>query len=51
MPRAGLDRAKVTAVAAALLDQEGADSLSLARVADELGVKSPSLYTSTASTA
>ena len=44
MPRAGLDRAKVTAVAAALLDQEGADSLSLARVADELGVKSPSLY-------
>ena len=44
MPRAGLDRQKVTAAAAAILDQEGADSLSLARVAAELGVKSPSLY-------
>lgn len=44
MPRVGLDREKVTAAAAAILDQEGADSLSLARVAAELGVKSPSLY-------
>lgn len=44
MPRAGLDRAKVTATAAVILDEEGADSLSLARVAGELGVKSPSLY-------
>lgn len=44
MPRAGLDREKVTAAAAEILDQEGVDSLSLARVASELGVKSPSLY-------
>lgn len=44
MPRAGLDRRKVTAAASAILDQEGTDSLSLARVAAELGVKSPSLY-------
>lgn len=44
MPRAGLDREKVTVVAAAILDQEGTESLSLARVAAELGVKSPSLY-------
>lgn len=44
MPRAGLDRAKVTATAAAILDEEGPDSLSLARVAAELGVRSPSLY-------
>lgn len=44
MPRAGLDRRKVTTTAAAILDEEGPDSLSLARVATELGVKSPSLY-------
>ena len=44
MPRAGLDRAKVTDTAAEILDSEGPGSLSLARVADELGVKSPSLY-------
>ena len=44
MPRAGLDRGRVTAAAAAILDKEGPDSLSLARVASELGVKPPSLY-------
>ena len=44
MPRVGLDRAKVTATAAGILDTEGPDSLSLARVAAELGVKPPSLY-------
>lgn len=44
MARAGLDRAKVTATAAAVLDEEGPEALSLARVASELGVKSPSLY-------
>lgn len=44
MPRAGLDRGRVTATAAVILDREGPDSLSLARVASELGVKSPSLY-------
>lgn len=44
MPRVGLDRAKVTATASGILDTEGSDSLSLARVAAELGVKPPSLY-------
>jgi len=42
MPRAGLDRDVVAATAAAILD--GGSELSLARVASELGVKPPSLY-------
>jgi AcrR family transcriptional regulator len=44
MARAGLDRDRVVAVAAAIADAEGLDAVTLARVAAELGVKSPSLY-------
>ncbi len=44
MPRAGLTPDVVTRAAAALLDRDGPDSLSLARIAEELGVKPPSLY-------
>ena len=44
MPRAGLDRDVVVRRAAALLDQDGADPLTLARLAGELGVATPSLY-------
>lgn len=43
-PRAGLDTAAVIDAAAALADREGLDSVTLARLASELGVKSPSLY-------
>ncbi len=43
-PRAGLDRAAVVRAAAALADAEGPAAVSLARVADELGVRTPSLY-------
>lgn len=44
MPRAGLDAARVTSAAAAIVDAEGTDALTLARVAAALGVASPSLY-------
>jgi AcrR family transcriptional regulator len=44
MPRAGLDAAAVVEAAARLVDTEGLDSLTLARVAASLGVRSPSLY-------
>lgn len=43
-PRAGLSRESVVAAAAELADREGLDALTLAAVADELGVRSPSLY-------
>ncbi len=43
-PRAGLDRHKVAATAARIADAEGLETLTLQRVASELGVKSPSLY-------
>jgi AcrR family transcriptional regulator len=39
-----LDRAAVVAEAAALLDAEGAQALTLARLAERLGVRIPSLY-------
>lgn len=42
--RAGLTTATVTRAAADLLDTEGADALTLARVAEKLGVRIPSLY-------
>lgn len=42
--RAGLDRAQVVATAAVLADQHGLDSLTLAQVAAQLGVRLPSLY-------
>jgi AcrR family transcriptional regulator len=40
----GLDAGQVVATAAAIADAEGLDAVTLARVAAELGVKSPSLY-------
>jgi AcrR family transcriptional regulator len=43
-PRAGLDRAAVAAAAAALADEEGLERLTLARVAERLGIRTPSLY-------
>ena len=43
-PRAGLDRAVVVEAAAALADEEGFEDLSLARLAERLGVRKPSLY-------
>jgi AcrR family transcriptional regulator len=44
MPRVGLDSARVVEVAAGIADAEGLDAVTLARVAGELGVRSPSLY-------
>lgn len=44
MSRRGLDSARVVATAARLADAEGLDSVTLARVAKELGVQAPSLY-------
>jgi len=43
-PRAGLDRAAVVEAAASLADEEGLDGLSLARLAERLGVRAPSVY-------
>lgn len=43
-PRAGLDTAAVVAAAAALSDAEGLGELTLARVAQRVGVRTPSLY-------
>jgi AcrR family transcriptional regulator len=42
--RQGLDRDRVVAVAAVIADAEGLEAVTLARVAAELGVRSPSLY-------
>lgn len=42
--RAGLDEAAVLRAAAELVDREGPDALSLARLAGTLGVRPPSLY-------
>ncbi|MBV9682464.1 MAG: WHG domain-containing protein [Solirubrobacterales bacterium] len=44
MPRAGLDATAVVDAAARLVDADGLDSLTLARVAATLGVRGPSLY-------
>lgn len=44
MPRAGLDAAAVIGAAAHLADAEGLQALTLARLASQLGVRSPSLY-------
>jgi AcrR family transcriptional regulator len=44
MPRMGLDPARVVNVAASIADVEGLEAVTLARVAGELGVRSPSLY-------
>ncbi len=42
--RPGLDEAAVLRAAAELVDAEGLETLSLARLAEALGVRSPSLY-------
>jgi AcrR family transcriptional regulator len=44
MPRSGLDSDAVVAAAAGLADAEGLEAVTLAKVAAQLGVKSPSLY-------
>jgi AcrR family transcriptional regulator len=44
MPRLGLDAEAVVAAAAELADAEGLHELTLARLAERLGVRSPSLY-------
>lgn len=40
----GLDRAAVVAAAAAIADAEGLDALTLGAVAEQLGIRAPSLY-------
>ena len=42
--RVGLDHATVVEAAAKLVDEEGLDQLSLGRLAERLGVRTPSLY-------
>jgi AcrR family transcriptional regulator len=42
--RVGLDQATVVEAAAKLVDQEGLEQLSLGRLAERLGVRTPSLY-------
>ncbi len=42
--RVGLDKATVVEVAAKLVDEEGLEQLSLGRLAERLGVRTPSLY-------
>ena len=44
MPRAGLTRESVVETAATMADEEGLSSLTLAALAERLGVKQPSLY-------
>jgi AcrR family transcriptional regulator len=44
MPRAGLDAETVVTAAAQLADADGLAELTLARLAERLGVRSPSLY-------
>lgn len=44
MPRAGLTPDVVVRAATELVDREGLQALTLARIADTLGVRSPSLY-------
>ena len=42
--RAGLDKASVVEAAVKLIDEEGIEQLSLGRLAQRLGVRTPSLY-------
>src|SRR5213080_1168673 len=42
--RVGLDHATVVEAAARLVDEEGIEQLSLGRLAERLGVRTPSLY-------
>nr|WP_310550059.1 TetR/AcrR family transcriptional regulator [Paenibacillus sp. YX.27] len=43
-PRAGIGRSAVVEAASKLADERGADQITLAAVAERLGVKQPSLY-------
>ena len=43
-PRGGLDHATVVEAAAKLVDEEGVEQLTLGRLAERLGVRTPSLY-------
>ena len=43
-PRPGLDEAAILRAASDLVDAEGLDALALARLAERLGVRAPSLY-------
>src|SRR5438067_5965430 len=42
--RVGLDRASVVEAAVKLIDEEGIEQLSLGRLAERLGIRTPSLY-------
>ena len=44
MPRAGLNADRVVAAAAELADRDGLDAVSLSALADQFGVRAPSLY-------
>ena len=44
MPRRGLDSGQVIDAATAIADRDGLDAVTLARVAESLGVRPPSLY-------
>lgn len=44
MPRMGLDAIRVAGAAADIADADGLEAITLARVADQLGVRAPSLY-------
>jgi AcrR family transcriptional regulator len=44
VPRAGLDPEAVVVAAAAIADADGLEAVTLARLAGELGVRTPSLY-------
>lgn len=43
-PRAGLDTEAVVQAAAELVDREGAAALTMSRLAEQLGIRTPSLY-------
>ena len=43
-PRSGLDKVTVIQTAAALVNAEGVEALTLGRLARELGIQTPSLY-------
>lgn len=44
MPRAGLDQQILLQAAAEIADQHGLDEMTLAMLANKLGIRTPSLY-------